>query len=133
MRLKVPLRLGADPEYFVESVVAARRTALENSSETASDAVSDGRLLAYVPSASVSDGASEQATQGFLDVDDAPPWDTWVTYIKDDTEPHGYIASWIPIVFVPLVDEGIRVNAMDCIWWLESRRPRLHEQLIQLD
>lgn len=75
--------------------------------------VAGGRLLLYWPAENVSDGASEQATRGFFDVDDAPPWDTWVTYSQ------GTLLSWVPAQLLDLVKAGIDANAVGCIQWLD--------------
>lgn len=37
-----------------------------------------GRLLAYLQDTNLCDGAAEAASEGFFDVDNVPPWDTWV-------------------------------------------------------
>jgi hypothetical protein len=72
-----------------------------------------GRLLVYCPNESVSDGASEHTTRGFFDVDDVPPWDTWVAYSGSA------LLSWVPAQLVDLVEKGIDVNPVQCIQWLD--------------
>jgi hypothetical protein len=37
-----------------------------------------GRLVAYFPDDNLFDGAAEAESQGFFDVDNIPPYDTWV-------------------------------------------------------
>src|SRR4051794_11881850 len=44
---------------------------------TAND-LGGGRLLLYFPDANLADGAAEVETRGFLDIENMPPWDTWV-------------------------------------------------------
>lgn len=73
----------------------------------------EGRLLLYVPSENVSDGASRYASKGFFDPDDCPPWDSWLLY-SDRT-----LISWVPAVLVPLAQAGIDANAVECIQWAE--------------
>src|SRR5690242_13263477 len=40
-----------------------------------------GRLLIYFPSSDLACGAAEQGTAGFFDINNVPPWDTWVAYL----------------------------------------------------
>ena len=51
---------------------------------------SQGRLLLYEPLETVDDGAASASSQGFFDVEDAPPWDTWFVYSR------GSIFCWSP-------------------------------------
>ncbi len=84
-----------------------------------------GRLLIYFPNDDLACGAAEQETAGFFDVNNVPPWDTWVDYFQDqqqnpdsfDTE---YLIAWIPKEFVDLANEGIAVNPEQCILWLSD-------------
>ena len=72
-----------------------------------------GKLLLYVPSENVSDGASRFASNGFFDAYDCPPWDLWLQY-SDRT-----LISWVPEILFPLAQAGIEVNAVDCIRWCD--------------
>jgi hypothetical protein len=70
-----------------------------------------GRPLIYHPNAQLSDGAAQAASRGFFDVDNAPPWATWVGYFQDDTGDYGpYLLSWVPVAAIPLAQAGIDVN-----------------------
>jgi hypothetical protein len=83
-----------------------------------------GRLLAYMPELSLSDGAAEAASRGFFDQDNAPPWDTWVALGQEpdarSVNYRSYLVSWVPDVLVPTVQRGISVNPEQCITWLED-------------
>jgi len=70
-----------------------------------------GRLLHYEPYENVSDGASEYSSNGFFDVNDAPPWDTWISF--DGRR----LLSWVPEVLVPLAQQGLDANPVECIRW----------------
>lgn len=70
-----------------------------------------GRLLLYVPSENISDGASRFSSNGFFDVYDCPPWDLWLQYSERT------LISWVPEVLLPLAQAGIDVNAVECIRW----------------
>jgi hypothetical protein len=72
-----------------------------------------GRPLLYVPSENVSDGASTYASNGFFDLYDCPPWDTWLQYSR------GTLVSWVPEVLIPLAQIGIDANPVECIKWAD--------------
>jgi hypothetical protein len=84
-----------------------------------------GRLLVYFPDFELADGAAEAETSGFFDVNDAPPWDTWVSLCSDpELTGHGlaavYLVSWVPPALVASVQRGIDVGMTGCIAWLEE-------------
>jgi hypothetical protein len=97
----------------VSSVVEARRSLLTRSGlEIYSPSTNDeGRLLFYWPYENLADGASEYSSNGFFDVNDAPPWDTWISFDAKR------LVSWVPSVLVPLAQAGIDANAAECIRW----------------
>jgi hypothetical protein len=78
-----------------------------------------GRLLAYEPDANLADGAAQLATCGFIDVDNVPPWDTWVGYIAE-AGGLNYLVSWVPPTLIDLADWGVEANPEQCIWWLDE-------------
>jgi len=73
-----------------------------------------GRILIYAPDQTLSEGASEQASGGFLNVDDEPAWDMWLYYEAD------HLIAWVPEEFVAGVDAGIAVNSTLCLNWAED-------------
>jgi hypothetical protein len=86
-----------------------------------------GRLLVYFPDAELSDGAAEAETNGFFDVENAPPWDTWVALFQDDPSDLSYgtyLVSWVPGELVESVSRGIWVNPEECIVWLQDSKTR---------
>jgi hypothetical protein len=87
-----------------------------------------GKLLAYFPDENVCDGASEVASFGFLDVRDAPAWDTWIGLFKNPSS--DFILSYIPKSFIKFVQAGIDVNPVECILWLENTGTNLAEDLL---
>jgi hypothetical protein len=100
---------------------------------TGSEGLAGGRLLAYFPDAELSDGAAEQETGGFFDVNNAPPWDTWVALFRDDrTTDRSYqefLVSWVPPGFVALAERGLSVNPESCIVWLADVEAPLCDEL----
>ena len=90
--------MAADGEIDVDQVLLQRR----------------GRLLIYQPWENVADGASQVASLGFFDLNDAPPWDTWIHYAD------GRLACWVPEQLIKLAQDGIDANAVQCIDWADQ-------------
>ena len=92
-----------------------------------------GRLLIYFLNTDLACGTAEYETAGFFDVNNVPPWDTWVDYLLDeynvdsfDTE---YLIAWVPPEFVSLANDGINVNPEQCIMWLSDTSVELAKAL----
>jgi hypothetical protein len=90
-----------------------------------------GRLLAYFPDDNLADGVAEAESKGFFDVENIPPYDTWVWMVrnirafeyKDGTPGEmeaNYLVAWVPPDFIPLAGGGIDVNPEGCIVWLDT-------------
>lgn len=89
--------------------------------------LTSGRLLAFTPDGTLSDGAAAVATYGFFDDDNVPAWDTWIWYVTNDfvSKPEhwcggvtdSYLLSWVPDSLVEVVASGIWVNPEECIRW----------------
>jgi hypothetical protein len=105
------VRTATGRDELVLSVVA-RRSELVGVQERSADA-SVGKLLLYAPAENLADGAARYASKGFFDVDNVPPWDTWVSFSR------GILLSWVPPQLVPLAQSGIDVNPECCIQWIE--------------
>ena len=91
-----------------------------------------GRLLVYFPDGELSDGAAEIESRGFFDVNNAPPWDTWIALFRDDSadiSSRDHLVSWVPKELVEIVDRGIYVNPEQCIVWLSDARIPIAERL----
>ena len=110
------------------SVLQGRATQVGRRPTTRVSTVDDllgGRLVVYFPDANLCDGAAEAASNGFFDVENTPPWDTWVALGSDpghDKDPsYGtYLISWVPPQLIALASAGIDVNPEECIVWLEN-------------
>jgi hypothetical protein len=113
-------------DLIVEALADARVRALRHWGkfyQQRSTLPAGGRLLWFAPDDSLSEGASEIASRGLIDLHDEPPWDTWVCYIA----PH-HVLCWIPAPLVDFVDAGIRVQSVpSCLFWVDSMEPRLLE------
>jgi hypothetical protein len=122
--------------YFdaVGLVLAWRQTALGPVTPTQS--LRGGRLLLYFPDAELADGAAEVESQGFFDVNNSPPWDTWVGIFTDEAPESDsyatYLLSWVPPELIPLAQRGIAVNPEECIAWLDDRAVGMQHLLREL-
>lgn len=100
---------------IVEALCETRARLLKDAERTSADiGVAGGRLL-FIEEG-VDDGASEDASNGFFDVHDLPPWDTWVVYDRERTR----LVSWVPPAFVEMAEAGINANPVDCLQWASS-------------
>lgn len=92
-----------------------------------------GRLMVYFPDADLCDGSAEIETEGWFDVFNCPPWDTWVGFFRDagpsTDSTSNYLVAWVPPVFVDLVAHGIEVNPEQCIRWLDDTECSLRHRL----
>lgn len=92
-----------------------------------------GRLLVYFPDANLADGAAEVESRGFFDVDNAPPWDTWIALADEgpdaDISWRQYVVAWVPPSLLPCAADGIAVNPEECIAWLDERAVRARDEL----
>ncbi|MFV8755228.1 hypothetical protein ACNOYE_32160 [Nannocystaceae bacterium ST9] len=109
--------LAVDPWGLVEAIAVGRRLPMSLSTREL-----PGRLMVYFPHQNLCDGAAETVSEGFFDVDNAPPWDTWVACFHDRTKPElgPYVIAWIPEPFIAFADAGIGVNPEECIAWLDE-------------
>lgn len=128
-----PRRLEAD--YFSAVSTAASRRYGGRATSGAPPPVQDGRLMVYYPDADLCCGAAEVETDGWFDVFNTPPWDTWVGFFRDDRPAidsyANYLVAWVPPVFVELVGRGIEVNPEQCIRWLDDTDCELRKRLTE--
>lgn len=104
------LRNNQDRHELVSSIIL-RRSELVRAEETAHDH-NLGRFILYVPEENLADGAAKYSSNGFFDIDNVPPWDTWVAFS------HNTLLSWVPPELVGLAQSGIDVNPENCIRWM---------------
>jgi hypothetical protein len=90
----------------------------------------------YFPDEDLTDGAAEVASQGFLDVYNAPPWGTWVGYFEDGSAGPRcpcYLLAWVPDALVAVASAGIDVNPEQCIGWLTDVRVGLRSIIHEIE
>lgn len=113
-----------DRDSRVRAVIRWRSNALRPlrhvQSATPPEALGGGRLLVYMPDANLSDGVAEASTDGWFDVNNIPPHDTWIDMVAGSDPSRGkwdFLVSWVPAAFVDLVGQGIHDNPEQCILW----------------
>ncbi len=97
--------------------LSSRRQGLLSSLTTSSIPV--GRILICEFNGSVMSGESRMATDGFFDVADRPPWDTWIA-CEADQSLGVLLYSFVPQALVQLVTRGIETNPYQSIYWLRA-------------
>jgi len=116
-----------------------------------------GRLLLADPQQSDVCGLSVAESDGFIDADDVPPWDTWVWFGSEPMTPDpeqlrrtqesyrtlyrsewrpptsvSYVLCWVPAPFLELVEQGILVNPVECLFWaVDYKRHHYNTALLQ--
>ena len=82
-----------------------------------------GRVMVYFPDEQLADGAAAEASGGYFDLDNVPPWDTWIWI--EDSPPHAqagfkwWIATWVPPALVGHAERGRSVNPEQCLQWAD--------------
>jgi hypothetical protein len=107
----------AEFEAGLQALRVRRRTLLGSVERKAEPL---GRLLVCQIHESISSGESEAETSGFFDVNDRPPWDTWVWQFRGLEEGTVTLVSWVPRDFEAVVTRGIAANPYECISWLSD-------------
>lgn len=80
-----------------------------------------GALLKHMLNETINDGAEEAATDGFFDVDDVPPKDTWVEMVVGDPKDYreSFIIAWIPREYIFTAGRGISEDPIDINNWVD--------------
>jgi hypothetical protein len=113
-----PHSLAGNRKEVVESVIQSRGAKLKTKTLKLSTK-NIKNLLVYEPDSNLYDGAASLETFGFFDIQNTPPWDTWVAYIYEKQK-MGYLVCWIPDQYMSLAQSGIDVNPEQCIYWLDE-------------
>jgi hypothetical protein len=74
-----------------------------------------GKILITEIDRVVADGISEFESDGFIDINDCPPIDTW--FYQSKKEDSRILFSWIPQPFISYVDKGIDINRLNTFYW----------------
>jgi hypothetical protein len=113
-------------QLMVKHVVATRKQLLPDTQRDNLDRLAGSRLIAFDPLDTLSDGAAQVASEGFFDVDNVPPWDTWLCFVDEragELKMHhwqpwdSYLLSWVPAHLVETIDHAIDVIPEQCVLW----------------
>ncbi len=111
-------------QMIVDEVARKRRSLLGRSHKNhlqLAELFGKGRLLTYEPERNMYDGAAENASAGFFDGDNVPPWDIWLMYVVDSLPKHKtYLIAWVPPECLKPAQVGIEANPEQCIRWAED-------------
>jgi hypothetical protein len=81
-------------------------------------------LLVYFPDLELLDGAAEKESEGFFDVFNCPPWDTWVAFVSAtrplSRDQADYLVAWAPPALVLNAARGMAVNPEHSVMWFEQ-------------
>jgi len=86
---------------------------------------------------------AEAVSEGFFDVNNIPPYDTWVWMVRNirtfeyaDHEQGereaNYLVAWVPPEFIQLASHGIDCNPERCILWLDTMDDEFVRSLCRL-
>jgi hypothetical protein len=123
----LPHSLEDGRKRVVNSVAIKRFLALGRPTRSPASTLAGGRLLVYEADVNLCHGLEESETNGFVDLDNTPPWDTWIAYIYEDAS--NYLLSWVPGEFISLVSSGIDVSPEQSFRWLDTENFLLTDML----
>lgn len=103
---------------YIYNLISARSKSMGQDFEYKFD-LSGGKILCSEINNSDSCGMSPPETNGYIDVDDIPGWDTWFHCYKHPKEGN-YILAWVPPEFVDGVQSAIECNPMECIYFIDE-------------
>jgi hypothetical protein len=82
-------------------------------------------LLLFQPSWSLNDGATPPVSEGFIDGQCFPPWDTWLAMVSQSGGEGNALITWVPEWASPLVNDAIQVDPAGCLCWIRSEEDHL--------
>lgn len=105
----------------LDEIHAKRKIANDQTGLSPATLDEGGRLLLVNWLESLFDGACSPITDGFLDDDCMPGWDTWVRVVSlDESQAAHGLVCWIPSELVSAVNDAILIDAAQCMSWLEQ-------------
>ncbi len=82
---------------------------------------SPGQILEFDIDVTELDGAANSVSEGFTDMADIPPIDTWFFLTKTK------LYCWIPSLFIEKMQNALDVSVMDAYRWLKDSNPLLQD------
>lgn len=100
----------------VKSVAESRLLRLGRSWRRTLDPLGGGALLLYHPTEAFRSSAA-QASDGFFDARELPPWDLWAAFIQEQAS--SFLLSWVPPFAHAQAAAGVAVSG-GALHWLEE-------------
>jgi hypothetical protein len=107
----------------VRAVAESRLKTLGRSWRRTIDPLAGGELLIHLPRHTSSGGGAQEASDGYFDDHDLPPWDTWVGWIAE--QHREYLVCWVPPEAMTVAAAGIVVATESLAWLVSSENPIL--------
>ena len=87
-----------------------------------------GALLVFDPAKSLFDGAGQVASNGYLDRNYVPPWDTWLMTLPPEPQlgTGVLVVCWVPEWATDFAAGGMAVDAAACLSWAAIRGDDVH-------
>lgn len=98
----------------LRSVADRRRQQLGRSWRRSLEPLGGGVLIHYRPTPPHSRGSAREASGGYFDERDTPPWDTWVSYVEERDA--SYLIAWVPRDALAAVTAGLAVAPTSLSW-----------------
>ncbi len=98
----------------LRSVADRRRQQLGRSWWRSLEPLGGGVLIHYRPTPPHSRGAAREASAGYFDDRDTPPWDTWVSYVEHPGS--SYLIAWVPREALAAATAGLAAAPGSLAW-----------------
>ncbi|MDH4130314.1 MAG: hypothetical protein OEW17_00065 [Gemmatimonadota bacterium] len=105
----------------VRAVAEARLKTLGRSWRRTLDPLGGGELLIHLPRHVGSSGGAGEASGGYFDAHDLPPWDTWVSWLEEPQR--AYLVCWVPPEAMEVVAAGMAVAGESLAWLASTANP----------
>ena len=88
--------------------------------------------MVHFPDENLADGVAMHESEGFFDIDNAPPCDTWESLFLDPgpspRQEQRALVCYVPAFAIEAADAGIDVNPESCIAWLDQSRTSIRQR-----
>jgi len=98
----------------LKAVADRRRFHLGRSWRRSLEPLGGGALIHYRPTPPHSRGGAREASGGYFDDRDTPPWDTWVSYVA--AADSSYLIAWVPREALAAVTAGLAAAPASLSW-----------------
>ncbi|MBC9909308.1 hypothetical protein [Chitinophaga varians] len=106
-------------EEFPRLLFAALTARKDISPVTWEEMKQKGKIAAHEIYVTVVDGAAEVASNGYVDINDLPPVDTWIYQAYRIGKGYPVLYCWVPNAFVADVQAAMDVHVLDNYEWID--------------